>query len=45
MLAYVPYIAHHHSVLTDLSQPRLVGFRRHPFNSDPWRYLSLATHP
>lgn len=40
MLAYVPYIAHHHAVANDLFQPRVAAFRRHPFISD-WGRAAL----
>jgi ABC-type transport system substrate-binding protein len=42
MLAYLPYIAHHHRIVTDLSQPRVRGYLRHPFTRDWWRYADLA---
>lgn len=40
MLAYVPYIAHHHAIANDLYQPRVAAFRRHPFISD-WGRAAL----
>ena len=42
MLAYVPYLAHHHPINTDLTHPRVRGYLRHPFTSDWWRYTDLV---
>ena len=42
MLAYQPYIAHHHRIVTDLAQARVLGYRRHPFTRDWWRYTDVA---
>jgi ABC-type transport system substrate-binding protein len=42
MLAYQPYIAHHHRIVTDLAQARVSGYRRHPFTRDWWRYTDVA---
>lgn len=42
MLAYAPYIAHHHPFTTDLMQPRVQGYRRHAFNGDWWRSVSVG---
>jgi len=41
MLAYVPYIAHNHPITTDLTQPWVRGYHRHPFTNDWWRYTDL----
>ncbi len=41
MVAYMPYKAHAHSITNDLLQPRVGGFRRHPFLRDLWRYTSV----
>lgn len=42
-LAYMPYIAHHHPITTDLLHPRVRGFRRHPFGSAWYRSMGLAS--
>ncbi len=42
MLAYAPYIAHHHPYTTDLSHPQVQGYRRHAFNGDWWRSASVT---
>ena len=42
MLAYMPYIARHFPVVTDLVQPRVRGYLRHPFVNDTWRYTDIA---
>ena len=42
MLAYMPYLAHYHLVGTDLLQPQLRGYLRHPFTGDGWRYTDLV---
>jgi ABC-type transport system substrate-binding protein len=41
MLAYLPYIAHYHPISTDLTQPRVRGYLRHPFARDTWRYTEV----
>jgi len=41
LLAYMPYIPHLHTINTDLCQPRVRGFMRHPFARDYWRYVDL----
>jgi ABC-type transport system substrate-binding protein len=42
MLAYVPYIARNFPVGTDLVQPRVRGYVRHPFVNDTWRYTEVV---
>ncbi|QPF76133.1 bicyclomycin resistance protein [Roseateles sp. DAIF2] len=42
MLAYMPYLAHWHALRTDLCQPGVSGYRRHPFTRDWWRFVDLA---
>ncbi len=37
LLAYVPYIPRYHAITTDLTQPRVRGYWRHPFTNDWWR--------
>ena len=42
MLAYAPYVAHQHSVVVSLTQPRVQGYVRHPFASDRWRAVDVT---
>ncbi|MDP2008061.1 MAG: ABC transporter substrate-binding protein [Rubrivivax sp.] len=39
MLAYVPYIAHYHPLMTELRRPQVRGPYRHPYNSDWYRWI------
>ncbi|MBH9553648.1 ABC transporter substrate-binding protein [Inhella gelatinilytica] len=41
MLAYQPYLPHFHALRVDLTQPGVVGYRRHPFTRDWWRFTAL----
>jgi ABC-type transport system substrate-binding protein len=41
MLAYMPYLAHWHALRTDLCQPGVHGYRRHPFTRDWWRFVEI----
>jgi ABC-type transport system substrate-binding protein len=41
LLAYVPYIPRYHAITTDLTQPRVRGYWRHPFTNDWWRYTEV----
>lgn len=41
LVAYMPYKARVHRVLTDMWQPWLVGYMRHPFARDFWRYVDI----
>jgi ABC-type transport system substrate-binding protein len=43
MLAYMPYMAHNHAIVTDLMQPHVRGPLRHAFNSDWFRWADV--HP
>jgi ABC-type transport system substrate-binding protein len=45
LLAYVPYIPRHHAIATDLTQPRVRGYRRHPFTNDWWRFTEVVDPP
>ncbi len=40
-VAYAPYKAHVHSILTDLTQARLIGYRRPLFWMDFWQYVDI----
>ena len=42
-VAYMPYKATGHRMATDLMHPQLVGYRRHPFLRDFWRYVDIDT--
>ena len=42
MLAYVPYIAHYHPVMTELRRPNVTGPFRHPYNGDWYRWVDVA---
>jgi ABC-type transport system substrate-binding protein len=42
-VAYMPYKVTGHRVATDLMHPQLVGYRRHPFLRDFWRYVDIDT--
>ncbi|MBS0444697.1 MAG: bicyclomycin resistance protein [Proteobacteria bacterium] len=41
LAAYMPYKAHAHTILTDLLQPRVRGYVRHPFMRDNWCYVGV----
>jgi len=41
LAAYMPYKAHAHYVVSDLLQPWVHGYRRHPFMRDLWRYVGV----
>jgi ABC-type transport system substrate-binding protein len=40
-VAYMPYKAHSHRLVTDLVHAQLQGYRRHPFARDFWRYVDI----
>lgn len=41
MVAYMPYLLHLHRVVADLSQPWVIGFRRHPLTTATWTYVDV----
>ena len=43
MVAYMPYKFNTHRILTDLSQPWLVGYRRKAQGRDFWKYVDIDT--
>jgi ABC-type transport system substrate-binding protein len=43
MTAYMPYKFSAHRIITDMSQPWVVGYRRHPFMRDFWRFVDIDT--
>jgi ABC-type transport system substrate-binding protein len=40
-VAYMPYKIIAHRIATDLLHPWVIGYRRHPFMRESWRYLDL----
>jgi ABC-type transport system substrate-binding protein len=44
-VAYMPYKVTGHRIATDLMQPQLVGYKRHPFLRDWWRYVDIEATP
>jgi ABC-type transport system substrate-binding protein len=43
MVAYMPYKFSTHRILTDMMQPWLLGYRRHPVSRDFWKYVDIDT--
>ena len=43
MVAYMPYKFSTHRIRTDMMQPWLVGYRRHPLSRGFWRYVDIDT--
>lgn len=41
LVAYMPYKVHAHTIVSDLVQPRVRGFWRHPFMRDLWCYVGV----
>jgi len=41
LIAYMPIKIGVHRIGTDLSHPWLVGFKRHPFSREFWRYIDI----
>ena len=41
MAAYMPYLLHLHRVQSDVAQPWVLGYRRHPFTSRQWCWLDI----
>ncbi len=42
LVAYMPYKAHAHNIVSDLQHTRVRGHWRHPFMRDLWRYVGVA---
>ena len=40
----MPYKVTGHRIATDLMHPWVLGYRRHPFMRDFWRYVDIDTH-
>jgi len=43
MVAYMPYKFAAHRLRTDMMQPWLLGYRRHPISRDFWKYVDIDT--
>ena len=43
MVAYMPYKFSTHRILTDMMQPWLLGYRRHPVAREFWKYVDIDT--
>lgn len=43
MVAYMPYKFSTHRIRTDVMQPWLIGYRRHPTSRAFWRYVDIDT--
>ena len=41
MVAYMPYKFSTHRILTDMTQPWLLGYRRHPMAREFWQYVDI----
>ncbi len=41
MVAYMPYKFSTHRILTDMTQPWLLGYRRHPSAREFWQYVDI----
>jgi ABC-type transport system substrate-binding protein len=41
LVAYMPYKAHVHTVVSDVLQRRVIGHLRHPFMRDTWQYIGI----
>jgi ABC-type transport system substrate-binding protein len=40
-VAYMPYKLVGHRIATDMTHPWVIGYRRHPFMRDFWRYVDI----
>ncbi|MEO5669465.1 MAG: ABC transporter substrate-binding protein, partial [Ramlibacter sp.] len=43
LIAYMPIKVRVHRIATDLMQPWLIGYKRHPFHREFWRYVDIDT--
>jgi ABC-type transport system substrate-binding protein len=41
LAAYAPYKVHAHRIASDLTQPWLLGYHRHPFGAAFWKYVDI----
>ena len=44
-VAYMPYKINAHRFASDLTQPWVIGYRRHPFMREFWRYVDVDPGP
>ncbi|MBN8504498.1 MAG: bicyclomycin resistance protein [Burkholderiales bacterium] len=44
-LAYMPYLPHFHGLRVDLTHAHVLGYRRHRFARDWWRYVDVQGSP
>ena len=42
-VAWMPYKIHGHRIVNDVSQPWLIGYRRHPFARDFFKWIDIDT--
>jgi ABC-type transport system substrate-binding protein len=42
-IAYMPYKVHGHRYINDVTQPWLIGYRRHPFARDFFKWVDIDT--
>jgi ABC-type transport system substrate-binding protein len=42
-IAYMPYKVGVHRIGTDMWHPWVIGYKRHPFSRDFWRYIDIDT--
>lgn len=43
LVAYMPMKVHAHRIATDLTFPWVIGYQRHPFMREFWRYIDIDT--
>ncbi len=43
LVAYMPYKFSTHRIITDMTHPWLVGYRRHPISRGFWKYVDIDT--
>jgi len=41
LIAYAPLLPHSHALRVDLTQPQVIGYRRHVFTRDWWRHTAI----
>jgi ABC-type transport system substrate-binding protein len=41
LIAYMPYKLKVHRIATDLWQPWVTGYKRHPFRRDFWQFIDI----
>lgn len=41
LVAYMPYMLHQHRIYVDLTQPWVVGYRRHTFTTRKWNWIDV----